>query len=210
MAKINSPEDLLSAAALLDDILNYKGAEELASTWRKSAEYLSTQKALLDFGGLSWQMLALDGNKALLITTDIVDEQSYDDNSEAEEVTWSNCSLRKYLNNTFLRKFNSTELSQIVDVVNSNECNEKYGTNGGATTTDKVFNLSIDDVRKHLNNNDDRIGKIDGEVSCWWLRSPGEYPINAVFINDIGDIDFSGDCVDFKNGIRPALWRIMS
>lgn len=204
------PESLLNAATILDRISNYKDSEKLAAQWRKAAEDLGSQKAVINFGGMSWTVLDLEGNKALLITTEIIDERSFDENSEFEEVTWDMCTLRKYLNSAFLKKFNSTEEEQILNVINENKGNEQYGISGGKKTTDKVFLLSVDDVKKYFSSNDNRIAMMCGENSTWWLRTPGEYSINAAYVNDVGEIDYSGECVDFKSGIRPALWRIIS
>jgi len=209
IAKNYDPESLLNAASLLDGVSNYKDSENLVTQWRKTSEDLASQKALFVFGGMSWQVLALDGNKVLLITTEIIDERPYDENSEAVEVTWDMCTLRKHLNGAFLKKFSPTEEGQILNVVNENKGNEQHGISGGAKTTDKVFLLSVDDIKKYFSNNETRIAMMGGEVSIWWLRSPGEYPVNATFINEVGEIDYCGECVDFKSGIRPALWRVM-
>ena len=145
-----------------------------------------------------------------MITTDIINEQSFDENSEAEEVTWDICTLRKYLNGNFLQTFNSNELGQILDTVNTNDGNKQFGTDGGDKTTDKVFILSIEEAEKHFNNNESRMSKLNDTFDCWWLRSPGETAINAAIVDDTGAIDFNGQCVDFKCGIRPVLWRVMS
>jgi len=152
--------------------------------------------SILDFGDLQWQVLATEGNKSLIITVDILNEQPLDENSESEVVLWMNCTLRSYLNSAFLQNFSSNELEQIAETAHTE----------GAYSTDRIFLLSANEAEEYFADNVTRIGRINNENTCWWLRSQGEGAINAAIVDDSGSVDREGQCVDFSCGIRPAMW----
>ena len=55
------------------------------------------------------------------------------------------------------------------------------------------------DRRMALNHN--------GQPQRWWLRNPGYYPTDAVFVEATGALNISGVDVSSTNvGIRPAMW----
>ncbi|ERI95714.1 hypothetical protein HMPREF1982_00017 [Clostridiales bacterium oral taxon 876 str. F0540] len=98
----------------------------------------------LSFGGYNWRVLDIQNNAALIITEYMIEQQTY--NNYAGDVTWADCSLRKYLNGEFYDKFTATEQSRIIPVLNKNHENQWYGTKGGADTLDYIFLLSIEEV----------------------------------------------------------------
>ncbi len=70
-------------------------------------------------------------------------------NTELTEVTWENCTLRKWLNEKFYNAaFNKTEKAMIRKTTVQNKDNPYYGTKCGNDTKDKVFLLSIEDALK--------------------------------------------------------------
>ena len=159
----------------------------------------------VDFGNYKWTVLAQENGKALLITTDCVEEREY--NEEYESITWENCTLRKYLNNEFYNQFNEEEKSQIVKSKVKNNDNSEYGTAGGNDTEDKIFLLSIDEANKYFKSDDERIANYDGEATWWWLRSPSYNDSYAAGVRSGGYASRDGIRVNYDDGaIRPALW----
>ena len=93
---------------------------------------------------IEWTVLDKDGMSLLLISKQALDCQQY--NTSYTDVTWESCSLRKWMNGTFLNKaFNAEEQAQIQNTTVSADKNPEYNTNPGNATTDKVFLLSINE-----------------------------------------------------------------
>ncbi|MDF2873128.1 MAG: hypothetical protein K0R05_4703, partial [Anaerocolumna sp.] len=96
------------------------------------------------FGKYEWRVLDMQSNTALIITEDIIEQRAYHD--AYKDITWADCSLRKYLNNEFFDKFAAADKSRITPVINKNPDNQWYGSNGGADTRDSIFLLSLEEV----------------------------------------------------------------
>jgi hypothetical protein len=190
---------------------------------------------IIPFGEYNWRVLDVQGDKALIITEDVLEHQAY--HAQGGEVTWETCDLRKYLNGEFLSKFDD---SRIALTTNQNPNNPWFNnTNGGNITQDKIFLLCLEEVCRYFgdstdnlrnkpsemqidesiaegsseflcisdNNNYKRIAKHKGEDCWWWLRSPGCISSFATAVYDDGraDVDGVGTCDDGV-GVRPALW----
>ena len=171
--------------------------------------------SILSFGGYNWRVLDIQDNVALLITEDIIEQRAYHD--AYKDITWADCSLRKYLNGEFYDKFSEADKSRIMPVLNKNLDNQWYGSKGGVDTKDSIFLLSIEEVCKYFGdsrsklynrgknqrywferkdeNNNKRIARFEGETwgSWWWLRSPGRVSVKAVYIHGDGNIGIQGN-----------------
>lgn len=168
------------------------------------------------FGRYEWRILDIQNNMALIITEDIIAQRSYHD--AYKDTTWADCALRKYLNGEFYDKFNETDKSKIIPVINKNPDNQWYGSKGGADTEDRIFLLSIEEVCRYFGdslsklhnrgknqrywferkdeNNSKRIAKLQGKEWgwWWWLRSPGRVNVKAVYIfGTDGNIGIQGN-----------------
>ena len=190
-------------------IKGYKDVDEILKNDTNMIEEKKKKKIQVgnqvDFGNYKWTVLAQENGKALLITTDCVEEREY--NEEYESITWENCTLRKYLNNEFYNQFNEEEKSQIVKTKVKNNDNSEYGTAGGNDTEDKIFLLSIDEANKYFKSDDERIANYDGEATWWWLRSPSYNDSYAAGVRSGGYASRDGIRVNYDDGaIRPALW----
>ena len=174
---------------------------------------------------IEWTVLDKDGMFLLLISKQALDFQQY--NTSYTDVTWESCSLRKWMNGTFLNKaFNAEEQAQIQNTTVSADKNPEYNTNPGNATTDKVFLLSINEVEKYFNSDEarkcaptayakaqgaytsDSYKTASGAATCWWwLRSPGSTQTSAASVNYDGSVYYLGDLVSSAyDAVRPALW----
>lgn len=92
---------------------------------------------IINFGNYDWRVLEVQNNKALIITEYIIEQCSYHD--AYVDITWADCSLRRYLNGEFYDKFSEADKAKIVSVLNKNLDNQWYGTNGGVDTSETYF-----------------------------------------------------------------------
>ena len=154
---------------------------------------------------LEWIVLEKSNNKALLLSKYLLTSHSYND--EYVDITWENCTMRKWLNSEYINTiFSKKEQGSILttDVINNDNV---FGTKGGNNTKDKLFLLSIDEVNKYFNNDNQRVATYKGGSSdFWWLRSPGPWQYNAANVYDHGNLTEYGYNVDNACGVRPALW----
>ena len=177
---------------------------------------------------IEWRVLEVSNNKALLITKDAIDCKPY--NNERRDITWEECSLRQWLNNEFINQaFSKEEQNKIILTNLSNPNNARFGAWGGNNTQDKIFLLSIDEVKKYFKDIEDRECKPTNYAkkqgawtdeykeeylgNCrWWLRSPGEHQDDAAHVYSDGtviDFGYRVDGFDVFNlhiAVRPALY----
>ena len=154
---------------------------------------------------IEWIVLEKEGNKALLLSKFLLASDNYND--EWVDITWENCTCRKWLNSDFMGQiFSKKEQNSILttDVINSD--NAQYGTKGGSNTKDKLFLLSIDEFKKYFNEGEQSVAIYkNGSNGYWWLRSPGWDQNYAACVDSDGDLDENGSAGN-PSGIRPALW----
>lgn len=168
---------------------------------------------------IEWLVLAKEGNRALVISKYALDVQPY--NTKKADVTWETCTLRKWLNGEFLNSaFTAEEQAKILDTNVPADKNPIYDTNSGNATTDKVFLLSINEVKKYFSSDSARQCKAtdyavancayvysDSDNCFWWLRSPGDIQFSAADVLIAGSVNYRGDSV--RSGgdcVRPTLW----
>ena len=169
---------------------------------------------------VAWRVLDIKSGRALLLSEELLDYVPYNDT--LANVTWETCSLRSWLNKSFLNiAFSQSEQNRIAAVRLANPYNDEFGIDGGNTTTDRIFVLSIDEAEYYFTTNRDRIaystsythshGKDSNSSSDWWiLRSPGSKTNRAASVSDKGKIDKDGNDVNHAGiAVRPALWLIL-
>lgn len=158
----------------------------------------------IDFGTQNgqriwWKVLRIQDRMAFIISSYNICNMPY--HQPGGDITWENCTLRKWLNNDFLSGyFTPAEQSKILPCILNNDNNLQYNTPGGVPTTDKVFLLSINEANTLFANNRAR-----ANGSWWWLRSPGYDPNYAAYVSALGKVDTDGRGV-CDGGVRPALW----
>jgi len=167
---------------------------------------------------IEWLVLARKNNRLLVISRYALDCKRY--NESGTNVTWETCTLRKWLNNDFLKAaFSSAEQAVIPTVTVTAHKNPDYSTNPGNATQDKVFLLSISEVKQYFTSDSARkcqptvYAKKQGAYTnsdgfCWWwLRSPGYHQGRAAYVYYYGGVNEIGDTVDYDDyAVRPALW----
>ncbi len=167
---------------------------------------------------IEWIVLAKEGDRILVISRYALDCQNY--NSSIDDVTWENCSLRKWLNGSFLNTaFTENEQVMIPSVTVSAGNNPSYSTGLGNSTTDQVFLLDITEVNKYFSSSIAR--QCQGTAYChsqgaykfsndnckWWLRSPGINYRVAAYVNDEGSVNDVGQgAISTNCAVRPAMW----
>ena len=175
---------------------------------------------------IEWIVLDVQDDRALLISKFCLDGQPY--NREFSDVTWETCSLRYWLNSTFLNAaFSDEEQQHIALTTISTPDNQQYGTSGGNVTHDRVFVITTEEASGYFPNNVSRRAAAtqyainqasvnpdkdnlteDDEQSCWWrLRNPGMGQNYVARVLTSGQVYEMGDVCHYVNGgIRPSIW----
>ncbi len=170
------------------------------------------QTAKGEISDIEWLVLKHDGNKALLVSKDALDFQKYSESNT--EVTWENCSLRKWLNEVFIESaFDEKEMKMILKMPVAADKTPSYSTTSEKDTIDRIFLLSSVEANLYFASNNARRacqgtaycrakgGREDAGSSKWWLRTPGSYVSEDGTVNYGGRSVFAG-----TNAVRPAFW----
>lgn len=199
---------------------------------------------------IKWRVLSVDSNSAFLLADQNLDCKRYNVNYIA--VTWETCTLRSWLNgydaaknknggdytsdNFIDNAFSSSEQSSILQNIHLNEDNPVYGTDGGNSTTEQIFLLSISEASNasygfnqgYHTRSQTREAKntayAKGQGACtnssgsyagnggWQLRSPSHFSPRAANVDDDGFGNYYGyGHFDIDNyGVRPALLLSLS
>ena len=177
---------------------------------------------------IPWIVLEVQEDKALLLARDILGPVSFHDQYEA--VTWEDCALREWLNDTFFREsFSDKEKKMILTSSNENPDNPGMESHGCGVTQDKVFLLRMEEYSAYMRTEEDRYvtgsasptryallrhletddetGENPGKA-CWWLRTSGSDQYAAAFVDRDGGIHAAGAQVSHAVycGLRPAVW----
>ena len=172
---------------------------------------------------IEWIVLDKKGTELFLLSKYCLAQENY--NNIGQDITWENCSLRKWLNEYFYNaSFSIEEQSKIVNSYIQNPNNPTYYTNGGNDTYDKVFLLSIDEAKKYFSSEEELIAKTTNFVAMnlgdtfemdicqeldseeiYWLRSPGKDSKCAATIIRSGKRDYQHS-INTCFGVRPAMW----
>ena len=201
-------DDLRQAEALFEQIADY----------RQSAAYLEKCRTLLaympgsavTFGcfegkPIRWRVADQRGKLRLLLAEEIVTRRPYH-RTTLEDATWSDCSLRKWLNREFLEAaFTPAERMKIVPNKLQNLRNRRFYTQGGPDTMDRVHVPGVEEIERYMPDPADR-----GGSGWWWLRAPGSNLFSAVAVYDDGSIYENGIHIDYEGGgVRPAVWVLL-
>ncbi len=97
---------------------------------------------------IQWKVLDVEDNKALLLSEDILDGRSY--NEEVDYVTWETSSLREWINDDFYSEaFSTSEQGRIIKTTLNNDEDTPFLV---GNTEDNVFILSADELFEYFNS----------------------------------------------------------
>ena len=188
---------------------------------------------------VKWRVLSNASGQLFLLSDQNLDVFQY--HTDYESVTWEKSTMRSWLNgygashntgdssgtdytgdNFIGAAFSEKEQKAIAETTVVNDDNGSI--EGGNTTTDKIFLLSIAEANNgsYFANDSSRIatntayvaggGKIGGyvngvgEADYWWLRSPGKYDDLAADVTHKGGVFSYGLNVYGENlAVRPAF-----
>lgn len=175
---------------------------------------------------IEWLVLARDGDKALLLSKYALDHQSFMPFYEpvTEPFTWESCSLRQWLNSTFLNAaFSAEEQSRLLTTTVITASGGRKGSENPFTTEDRVFLLSdtevyayfsseaatVTDYTAYALSEDPWAGNATAPApAIWWLRTTdgGNHPDSVYTHGGVGEgaRSYEGEYV------RPAIWVDMS
>ena len=175
---------------------------------------------------IEWLVLARDGDKALLLSKYALDHQSFMPFYEpvTEPFTWESCSLRQWLNSTFLNAaFSAEEQRRLLTTTVITAPGGRKGRENPFTTEDRVFLLSDTEVYAYFSSEaatvtDYTACALSGDPwagnatapapAIWWLRTTdgGNHPDSVYTRGGVGEgaRSYEGEYV------RPAIWVDMS
>ncbi|MDR1509423.1 MAG: DUF6273 domain-containing protein [Synergistaceae bacterium] len=142
-----------------------------------------------------WRILEVDktddGSPMAFLLADGYVEEDRRFNLDGDN-DWNSSEIKRWLNDDFYyAAFSEKEQDAIV--------NRTYYYGGeyegsGRKATSKVFLLSMDDADRSIGED-------------WWLRSPGDFGLNAADVHDVGEV-YGGNTnssVGRSRAVRPAL-----
>jgi len=166
-------------------------------------------------------VLARESGNLLVISKYALDCQPY--NTSKNKVTWETCTLRKWLNETFLNvAFSASERAMIPSVTVSADKNPISSTSLGNSTMDQVFLLSFAEANKYFCSDQGRACR--GTTYCfaqgasnlkhylssgdcfWWLRSIGRYFPLVTCVTSFGELCELSCVLNHGVAVRPAMW----
>ncbi len=178
------------------------------------------QVAFGNYGGESvvWDVLAVEGGKALLMTDKVVDAVAF---NATNGVTYAESDLAVWLNGDFKSEAFSADEAAKIDVTSAvaTPMNPTYATEGGADS-DGIFVLSWQEYRMYCTTDSTKraeatdFAKSNGAsvdiqmgTSGYWLRTMGKDTTRACYVTYYGGIAEDGvlQMSDYV-GVRPAMW----
>ena len=170
---------------------------------------------------ITWRVLERTGDRVLVVSEYALDCQPF--NKTYTVLTWENSSLRRWLNETFMKDaFSPAEQGLILRATVAADKNpQETKSDPGNETVDQVFLLSIKEISQYFIDDYRRFctltpyaasqgGKIypNNYRTCWWwTRTPGCDNYYFTNVNGDGTINYIGGSSDISDVcVRPAMW----
>ena len=174
---------------------------------------------------IEWLVLDRDGDRVLLISKYALDYQSFMPFYEpvTEPYTWESCSLRRWLNGTFLNAaFSADEQQRLLTTTVITSPGSLHRENGPVTTEDRVFLLSNTEVYAYFANEAATAAEYSAYAlsanpwagnstapgaADWWLRTTdgSDHPDGVYAGGRVGE----GTRAYEGEYVRPAIWVTM-
>lgn len=202
-------------------------------TYGSAAANVQPARSTVNFGGMTWDVLAVSNGNALLITHDVIAFKMFSGNYSSRgsmNTGWEESNVRAWLNSTFVNSIPADQQALIVPTSISTTPNSRFGTvgaNGGAVT-DRVFILSVEEAQQYFANDQQRTavatdaalagvgaarnGSAQSDPTTgntyWWLRTPGMFSYSTAYVNYTGSIRLDGveSPTGALVGVRPCVW----
>ena len=170
---------------------------------------------------IEWRVLEVAEDTILLLADEVLTVSEYYSGKSWD--TWENSVVREVLNNAYyFNYFSPLERRQIADthlVNDSGRCLFVKNIAGGNDTIDKVFVLSVAEVKKYMRTwNSRRAFPADHFIGVWagdfdsfiksvayWVRNPGVDPWHGKTVTKCGNFNGQEFYVSHLCGVRPAL-----
>ena len=179
---------------------------------------------------IKWKVLEIQDNKALVISEYFVDKTCDNGTYLPNDLRWASSQARQWLNKEFFdSSFSLYEKKRICKMTISNACKEsmdsqdKYGERIKTSkyvqqrdTTDNIFLLSVDEVKKYKLTNDNNCLTIskDGtkqtyKFKKWKTRTTGAHRYSEDKLSVWGFVN-NEDASGYEDYLRPAMWVDLS
>lgn len=172
---------------------------------------------------IEWIVLSRGVNTFTLLSKYCLDYQPY--NTRQESVTWAQCTLRNWLNDTFFNTaFSDAEQTVICSRNNRNSDNHAFGTKGGSHTTDivSIFSSGVSEdyysYKGIIAKPTEYVKVVSGCGNvydnenygfAYWVRMPGMEQDTAAYImgGDYSPFDTAKNGIEVSNslGVRPVI-----
>ena len=157
---------------------------------------------------LEWLIVKTEGNKALVVSKDVIYGLPFSNGKTASATTnWADSNVRAWLSGLFIENaFNSEELSVI-----------QNSSGNGLSADDKIFLLSVSEAEllspEQLKANATPFSALCGlnlnsnqKTASWWLRNIAGISSSAYVWSEGKEIVRDGIAQSDNMGIRPAMW----
>lgn len=212
-----------------DVILKYRGLKgtEKKAEYVKIGTYEQDNNTSNGKEAIEWVVLEKKKDRILVMSKQSIDIKTFND---AGFAVWENSSIRKWLNEDFINSaFNDNEKSQIIKSKTKPDKDTDWHEKE-KTTKDKIFLLSLSELRKYL---------LDGDFKCpateyvktkdadlykngnstirlggnidWWIRTQGSSaPLikkaKLAMNGNSNTFNTYNTSIDANLGVRPAMW----
>ena len=146
---------------------------------------------IITFGNYEWRVLEVERNRALIITTRIVQNRVF-----GSDNNWVESNVRRWLNGSFYDSFSAAEKARIVEV---------SVQHASGTSQDRIFLLNQQEIELYFGSSADRIARNNaGTTGGWWTRTSSSSSGYHRIITEHGSFYEIGSANDA--GVRPAMW----
>lgn len=190
------------------------------------------QDGITDKEPIEWRVLSVEEDDVFLMSDKVLDNRYY---NEEKTNGWENCSLRKWLNESFIAEaFNDEEKKAIKETAITNK-NEDKRLKSENNTLDEIYLLSLSEINNEsygfVKKYEDEFG--NNSARCineteyaflhgntiypdirrgtdWWLRTSCEDSESVVTVNGLGLYEFEGEIngygvCDRVEGVCPVM-----
>lgn len=192
--------------------------------------------SIIKFGKHDWRVLDIQNDKALLLSEKVIENRRYhyakfnttwskcelhyylnsefyDTFNKTEKIRIAETEVTPSIN-TWYNKDGGAYICDNIFILSVEEIIKYFGDSGdfekrnGWTWTGNKFEMKDGKGQALIYQyNNERLAKnINGDISEWWVRTPGRENYFAIGVGSDGLILFTGHSVNFNKGVRPAMW----